>query len=84
MQADERLDHGALVGWTGQDLGSRVALTMQSVTKPPPHSRKDVHDFHFLLDHQQAVQLGYYLFQITGETPPPKRKRGVLDRLLGS
>ena len=83
MEADTRLDHGALVGWTGQDLGSRLALTMQSVTKPPPHEREDVHDFHFMLDRQQAIQLAYFLFQITGETPPPKRKRNVIDRLLG-
>ncbi|WP_272916734.1 hypothetical protein [Qipengyuania oceanensis] len=36
-----------------------------------------------LLDRQQAVQLGYFLFQLTGETPPHARKRSVLDRLLG-
>lgn len=83
MAENGNLDHGALVGWTGRNLGARVALNMQSVTKPPPHRRDDVHDFHFILDRQQAVQLGYFLFQITGESPPPKRKRTVLDRLLG-
>jgi len=84
MEQRAKLDHGALVGWTGQNLGSRIALNMQSVTKPPPHSRDDVHDFHFILDRQQAIQLGYFLFQITGETPPSKRKRSVLDKLLGA
>ena len=83
MEAETHVDHGALVGWKGQNLGERIVLTMQSVTTPPPHERGDVNDFLFMLDRQQAVQLGYFLFKITGETPPPKRKRGVLDKLLG-
>lgn len=80
----ERIDHGALVGWTAQNLGERVALNMQSVTKPPPHTKDDVHDFHFLLDRQQAIQLGYFLFKVTGETPPPSRKPGFLGKLFGN
>ena len=83
MEHEARNDHGALVGWTGQSVGERITLTVESVTKAPPHGHGDVDRLFLLLDRQQAVQLGYFLFQLTGETPPPARKRSVLDRLLG-
>ncbi|MFN2099691.1 hypothetical protein [Altererythrobacter sp. MF3-039] len=83
MDTQTQVDHGALVGWTGQDLGQRVVLTMQSVTKPPPHGADDVHDFLFMMDRKQAVQLGYYLFQLTGEAAPTRHKRSVLEKIFG-
>ncbi len=83
MDSQAQVDHGALVGWTGQNLGQRVVLTMQSVTKPPPHEADDVNDFLFMMDRKQAVQLGYYLFQLTGEAAPAKQKRGMLEKLFG-
>lgn len=73
-----------LVGWTSQDLGKRLVLRLQSVTTPPPHSEEDVHTFQLLMDKNQAVLLGNYLFELSGQTPPRKRKRSWLDRLLGS
>jgi biofilm regulator BssS len=74
--------HGALVGWTSQNLGGRLVLRLQSVTKPAPHSQDDVHSFYFVMDENQAVQLGNYLFELTGQTAPRKRKRSWFDRLL--
>jgi hypothetical protein len=73
---------GALVGWTSQNMGGRLMLRLQSVTKPAPHSADDVHSFHFMMDKKQAVQLGSYLFELAGETPPRRKKRGWIDRLL--
>lgn len=83
MDSDPHFDHGVVVGWKGQNLGQRIVLTMESVTKPPPHERDDVNDFLFMMDRKQAVQLGYYLFQLTGETAPTKHKRSMLDKLFG-
>lgn len=83
MGEDTREDHGALVGWGAQNLGDRLVLKIQSVDKPPPHEEEDVHSFLYVMDRNQAVQLGNYLFDITGQTPP-KRRRNWLDRLLGA
>ncbi len=82
MDETSRDDHGALVGWSAQDLGGKLTLRMQSVTKPPPHTGADIHSFLYVMDRNQAVQLGNYLFEIIGQTPPRKRKKGWLDRLL--
>jgi len=75
--------YGALVGWTSEDLGPRMVLRLQSVTKPPPHEDEDIHASHYLMDKQQAVQLATFLFRVTGRTAPRKTKRSWLDRLTG-
>ena len=74
---------GALVGWTAMPTGERVVLNLQTVRKPPPHTGEDVERHALVLTSTQAVQLGNYLFSITGQTPPSPRPKGVLGRLLG-
>lgn len=76
-------DYGALVGWTSTNQGDRLTLRMQSVSKPPPHSSADVHSHLYLMDRNQAVQLANYLFEITGQSKPEARDRGLLARLFG-
>ncbi len=83
MNEASREDHGALVGWSAENLGSKMALRIQSVNKPPPHDDEDVHSFLYVMDKNQAVQLGNYLFEMAGQTAP-RRKRNWLDRLLGA
>lgn len=82
--ADEmREGYGALVGWTTKRKGKRITLRMQSVQKPPPYARSDVHSQFYLLDENQAVQLGNQLFEITNQTKPRFSGRGLLARLFG-
>ena len=83
MGESHHTDHGALVGWTVENLGSKLALRIQSVDRPPPHEAGDIHTFLYVMDKNQAVQLGNYLFQVCGQTAPA-RKRTWLDRLLGA
>ena len=83
MTSTEHNSYGALVGWTSQDLGERVVLRVQSVTTPAPHSDDDVHSSYFMMDKNQAVQLGNYLFELAGQHAPRKRRRGWLGRMLG-
>jgi hypothetical protein len=59
-----------------------MVLKLQSVSKPGPHTEEDVSAFTFVVDKNVAVQLGNYLFQVTGQTPPRKRKRSWLERLF--
>lgn len=75
--------HGALVGWSAERVGSRMALKIQSVQTPAPHRKEDIQSFLYVMDRNQAVQLGNYLFEIAGQTPP-RRKRSWFDRLLGA
>jgi len=72
----------ALVGWSTMQMGERLVLHLQSVTKPPPHRKDDITSQYFVITQNQAVQLGNYLFEITGQTPPRKHKRGMLEKLL--
>ena len=83
MHEPEHHDYGALVGWVSTTVGDRISLRMQSVTKPPPHARSDVHSHIYLMDRNQAAQLANYLFELSGQTPPDRKGRGVLARLFG-
>jgi hypothetical protein len=77
---DEML--GALVGWDAQPLGSRMTLRLQVAAKKPPLGKEDVDSVYLVLDKNQAVQLGHYMFMVSGQTPV-ERKRGWLARLRG-
>ena len=79
--AGETPAFGMLLGWSSDPAGERVALKLQSAQKLPDRE-EDVHEYRYFLTRDQAVQLGHYLYTITGETAP-KRKRGWLDRWLG-
>lgn len=75
--------YGALVGWKADDLHDRIILRMESVKKPPPHSPEDVIQSVFVLDKNQVVQLGYYLFKVSGQSLPT-HKRSWLRKLFGA
>ncbi|MEJ2409751.1 MAG: hypothetical protein P8Y58_01625 [Novosphingobium sp.] len=74
---------GVLVGWRSQDLGNRLVLKLQLVQKSSPHGSRDVHTEFVVMDKNQAVQLGNYLFRVTGQTPPAKPARRLLARIFG-
>ncbi len=73
---------GALVGWTSQDLGDRVALKLETVTKAGPRNIDDVDTHFFIIDKLQAVQLGSYLFRIAGQTEPRLAERSLMGRIF--
>lgn len=75
--------YGVLVGWTSTQTGNRVALHLQSVTKPPPHRKEDVHTQICLMDRNQAMQLANYLFEIGETSQPDPRDRGWWRRMFG-
>ncbi|MCJ2178902.1 hypothetical protein [Novosphingobium album (ex Hu et al. 2023)] len=60
-----------------------MALKLETVQKPPPHTPDDVHTQLVLMDKNQAVQLANYLFRVTGQTPPSRRGRSLFDRIIG-
>lgn len=64
--------HGALVGWTHEDLGDRVMVCMQSQRS---RADDDVDTVQYLMTKNQAVVLANYLFKISGRLPAPPRKK---------
>ncbi|WP_162925291.1 hypothetical protein [Aurantiacibacter odishensis] len=56
---------------------------MQAVDKPPPHASEDVYSHFYVLDTNQAVQLGNMLFEMADQTTPVRASRGLFARLFG-
>lgn len=82
MGQESREEHGALVGWKGQNLGSNLILQVESLTRTPEAGGDERRCFRYVMNKQQAAQLGQYLFEVSGQTAP-RRKRGWLSRMLG-
>ncbi len=83
MDDRSRDDYGALVGWTSTRSGDRLTLRLQSVRTPPPHAEEDVDSRLYVLDDNQAAQLANYLFEMSGQSKPSRRGRGLFARLFG-
>lgn len=75
--------HGALVGWTHQDLGDRVLLRLESVRSGAEADRKDPDLLRLLMTKQQAAVLGNYLIEISGQTAADPRERHWFRRFFG-
>ncbi len=75
--------HGALVGWSHQDLGEKLLLRIESIGSPAAVQEHAPDVLRLLLTKQQAGVLGNYLFEISGQTPPRKSDRSLLKRLFG-
>lgn len=75
--------HGALVGWSHQDLGDKVMLRVETVCTPEAAHEHKPDVLRVLLTKQQAGVLASYLFDISGNAAPRPGDRGVLKRLFG-
>ena len=76
-------NHGALVGWTHNDLGDRVLLRLESFRSAAEADQKDPDLYRLLLTKQQAVVLGNYLIKISGQTGVNSKDRTWFRRLFG-
>ena len=75
-------DFGVLLGWTADNFGERIILRMQSARNSLAPGEMP-REFTYYLKREQAVLLGNFLYQLTGETPPHRRGGGKLGRLFG-
>ena len=76
--------HGALVGWSHQDLGGdRVLLRIETVNTPDAAHDRTPDVLRVLLTKQQAGVLATYLFDLADQRAPRRRDRGMLRRLFG-
>ncbi|WP_226698771.1 hypothetical protein [Qipengyuania gaetbuli] len=73
---------GILLGWESAPAGERIALKLQSTDKVVT-SASDVHEFRYFLTKEQAVLLGNHLYTLAGQTAPTRKKRGLIEKLMG-
>jgi hypothetical protein len=76
-------NHGALVGWSHQDLNERILLRLESVRSSSEADRNDPDMLRVLLSKQQAAVLGSYLLSVAGQSAPDPAERGWFRRLFG-
>lgn len=74
--------YGVLAGWTHRELKEQLDLRLQTIrsTRREKPGEPDVH--HIVMTRSQAAVLANYLFQIAGTTPPKRRRRGIMGKLL--
>lgn len=77
-----RESFGVLVGWAHHSFSNRLDLTLQCVDSTRRSDRGEIDDHHIVMTPQQAAVLANYLYQISGQTRPERRK-GFFRRLLG-
>ncbi len=80
---ESRESVGVLVGWTHSEFEGRIVLRVQSVRSSQHSGPEDVDSTYFYMTKNQALVLGNYLFQVSGQEIRHRRKRGWLGRLFG-
>jgi hypothetical protein len=80
----DRDSYGVLVGWTHSQFDGRIILRLQTATSAGALTVGEVDSQHIVMTPNQATLLANYLFTITNQSPPPRRKRGLLSRWFGS
>jgi len=67
--------HGALVGWTSQDLGDRIVLNLQTFANTQDSASQMADRSAVFMTKSQAAVLANYLLKAAGMQPPTPRKR---------
>ncbi len=76
-------NHGALVGWGHFDTGDRILLRIESIQSQDQMDSKEPDMFRVLMTKQQAVVLGSYLIEASGQRYVPAVRRSWFRRLFG-
>lgn len=79
--APDKESYGVLINWGLQSLGSKLDLKLQCAGSTRCGDRHALDDHHILMTREQAAVLANYLYEVSGQTPPPRR--GLLGRWFG-
>ena len=63
-----------LAGWTHSEFTDRLDFNLQRYVSSRRKVPEDVDLHHIVMTKNQATVLANYLFQISGQNPPPKRR----------
>lgn len=76
-------NHGALVGWSHQELSGKIMLRIETFQNPADVAKHQTDITRLLMTKNQAGVLGQYLVQAAGQTMPNTRKPGFFKRYFG-
>ena len=76
-------NHGALVGWTHFENGDHIMLRIESIRAGETNRPREPDLFRVLMTRQQALLLGNYLIEQSGQRPSNPRARSWFQRLFG-
>ena len=76
-------NHGALVGWSHQDLGDRIMLRVESFEGHEPIAGRKPDIMRIVMTKNQAGILGEYLARASGYSSARTKKPGFFARYLG-
>jgi len=68
-----------LVGWDSTTVDGQIHLKLEYF--PPGERQIRPQVMRLILDHNSASVLGNYLYQITGESGPVRKPKGIMGRL---
>ena len=72
---------GVLAGWTHSEFSGRLDLRLQTVRSSRRTAPADVDSHHIIMTKNQAAVLANYLYRVSGQTPPQRRRGGLLGWL---
>ena len=75
--------HGALVGWGHCYNRNRLMLRLESFRSKDALDQNDLDAFRVLMTKQQALLLGHYLIQLSGQSSVEQQERGWFRRRFG-
>jgi hypothetical protein len=73
-------NHGALVGWTHQELGERLMVKIETVTNVRSAAEYEPDTLRIMMTRNQAAILGSYLLGHSGLRPA--ERPGLIKRLF--
>jgi len=76
-------NHGALVGWSHQDLGNRILLRIETLEGPADAGTPASDIMRILMTKNQAGILGEYLAKASGYAAARPKRSGFFARYLG-
>jgi hypothetical protein len=76
--------YGVLVGWTHIGLNDRLILKIESTCVSQDGKPDDIHENHFMMTQNQAMLLANSLLNMSNMSPPVRRKKSVIQRIIGS
>lgn len=82
-QAVDREPVGVLLGWKHTNFNGKLILQLQTTRSSGGLAEGRVENSHLVMTPQQATVLANYLLQVSGASPPPRRKQGKLKRWFG-
>ena len=75
--------HGALVGWTHQELNDRIMLSIETFEGAKSGAKHDPDTIRILMTKNQAGILSEYLAKASGYAASRPKRKGFFARYLG-